>query len=339
MAFSEITGEEEIGLGIRIRNKFYKRQMIPDEYKGVTICDQDIGNSFETEPICYGGVVINDTEKEILKVHPKFTVFDKVCMIDSEAEIEKSLAKIRWTKKEEEQEKERRRNGVQKIQRKETFNIEEKKFDFREARSTELPFNTRSYIPGPVQRDDEVRLQSLRVELTKVVQEYANTKDVALSNLNEEQKKGLVEVKKRRENNEIVIFQTDKSGKLVVDSPNNYLETATPHMEGDEVVTADDYEATEKLINAHSVFWLQMLQVAKESGDAKRYKTSMRKENSQCSTLYTFRKDHKPCEDMFNGPPVRPLCDVSDSYGHKLSYFISRILKEVTDVYSCNPRF
>ena len=31
------------------------------------------------------------------------------------------------------------------------------------------------------------------------------------------------------------------------------------------------------------------------------------------------------------GPPVRPLCDVSDSYGHKLSYFISNILREVTD--------
>ena len=25
------------------------------------------------------------------------------------------------------------------------------------------------------------------------------------------------------------------------------------------------------------------------------------------------------------------LCDVSDSYGHKLSYFISKILKEITD--------
>ena len=44
-----------------------------------------------------------------------------------------------------------------------------------------------------------------------------------------------------------------------------------------------------------------------------------------------FRKDHKVCEDQEKGPPVRPLCDVSDSYGHKLSFFISNILKEVTD--------
>ena len=57
----------------------------------------------------------------------------------------------------------------------------------------------------------------------------------------------------------------------------------------------------------------------------------MKKENSRCASLYTFRKDHKPCEDTVKGPPVRPLCDVSDSYGHKLSYFISTILKEITD--------
>ena len=58
---------------------------------------------------------------------------------------------------------------------------------------------------------------------------------------------------------------------------------------------------------------------------------SMIKENSKCSTLYTYRKDHKQQEDRVKGPPVRPLCDVSDSYSHKLSYFISNILKEVTD--------
>ena len=56
----------------------------------------------------------------------------------------------------------------------------------------------------------------------------------------------------------------------------------------------------------------------------------MTNENSQYSTLYVQRKDHKVYEDINKGPPVRPLCDVSDSYGHKLSYFISKILKEIS---------
>ena len=48
-------------------------------------------------------------------------------------------------------------------------------------------------------------------------------------------------------------------------------------------------------------------------------------------TLYTYRKDHKNFTDKEKGPPVRPLCDVSDSYGHKLSHFLCSILKEVDD--------
>ena len=57
----------------------------------------------------------------------------------------------------------------------------------------------------------------------------------------------------------------------------------------------------------------------------------MLQQNSQYASLYMYRKDHKVDEDAIKGPPVRPLCDVSDSYGHKLSYFISNILKEVSD--------
>ena len=131
--------------------------------------------------------------------------------MDTEAEIEKSLSKIRWTRIEEKREEERKRSGAQAIQRKETFNIEEKKFDFREARSTELPFNSRTHIPGPLQREEEIRLQNLRLDLTKIVEEYVETEDVALSNLSDEQRKGLAELKKRGKNNEIVVFQTDKS--------------------------------------------------------------------------------------------------------------------------------
>ena len=309
-----------------IKMKYYRREEAPNEYKGVTVRDQEIGDRFETEPVCYGGVMISEAEKQILKVHPKFTVFDKVNVVDTEAEIEKSLAKIRWKRIEEDRKKERERNGIQEVRRKETYNVEQKRFDFREARSTELPFNSRTYIPGAIKQDEEIRLQNLRLDLTRIVEEFADTKEVALTNLTDVQKRGLTKVKEREAENEVVVFQTDKSGKLAIDTPNNYKETATPHIEGDEEVTVEEYEETEKLINAHSVFWLQMLQVAKESGDSARYKTSMKKQNSRCATLY-----HKPCEDAFNGPPVRPVCDVSDSYGHKLSYFISTILKEITD--------
>ena len=118
---------------------------------------------------------------------------------------------------------------------------------------------------------------------------------------------------------------------MAVDTQENYAEAAKPHIENDVVVTKKEYEDVEKLVNAHSVFWTRMLRAGEKTGDQERYKRSMKTENSKTSTLYVFRKDHKPCDDNEKGPPVRPLCDVSDSYGHKLSYLISNILKEVTD--------
>ena len=152
-----------------------------------------------------------------------------------------------------------------------------------------------------------------------------------MKNLTEKQKRGIKSLKRKQKEGEIVIFQTDKSGKLAADTPDNYTEAARPHIEKDMIVTQKEYEDVEKLINAHSLFWMRMLRVGEETGDQERYKRSMKTENSKSSTLYMFRKDHKQCEDDNKGPPVRPLCDVSDSYGHKLSYFASNILKEVTD--------
>ncbi len=34
-------------------------------------------------------------------------------------------------------------------------------------------------------------------------------------------------------------------------------------------------------------------------------------------------------QDINEGPPVRPVCDISDGVGHKFSYLISNILQEL----------
>ena len=182
-----------------------------------------------------------------------------------------------------------------------------------------------------MKRNAEIELQNMKMKLNEITKEYTGSEETAGINLSEKQKRGIKKLRKRQKDREIVVFQTDKSGKLVVDTPENYVEAARPHVEKDDLVSIEEFRTTEKLINAHSVFWLKMLGVAKDSGDSSRFKMSMQSEGSQFATLYTYRKDHKPCEDRIKGPPVRPLCDVSDSYGHRLTHFISVILKEISD--------
>ena len=58
--------------------------------------------------------------------------------------------------------------------------------------------------------------------------------------------------------------------------------------------------------------------------------------NSAPAKEYTFRKDHKETPNSVEpdtGPPVRPLCDISDANNHRLSYLVCMILKEMTNDY------
>ena len=227
-----------------IAEKYYSPETITDMYKDVHVGDQQLDERFNVQPECYGNTSISKQEIEILKIHPKYTVFDKICKIDCEAEIEKSMTKIRWQKEKEKQET----KDKTKVTDRTSYNVEKKEFNFNEARSTDLPFNTETYMPKPLETTDEIKLQCLKNELIKITDEYAENNRNSLSNLSKEQKAGLKSLKKRQKNKEIVVFQTDKSGKMIVDSPENYIEGAKAHFQNDDVVTIDEYNTIEELI-------------------------------------------------------------------------------------------
>ena len=191
-----------------IENKFYKKEEVPDTINGVTVKDQELDDSFKIKVITYGGVDLTEDEISVMEMHPKYTVFEKVDPIDCEAEIEKAMAKVRWARMEEKRNENRQTNRVgdrnrstqeQDAQVKETFNIDEGKFDFRYARSTELPFNIRTNVPGPLEdREEEIRLQNLKTELKEVTDKYAEERRTEMKNLTEKQKRGIKSLKRKQ---------------------------------------------------------------------------------------------------------------------------------------------
>ena len=84
-----------------IKNKYYKKDKIPDIIEGVIVKDQEVGEEFEMKTTTYGGIQLTSDEESVMKLHPKYTVFDKVDPVDCEAEIEKAMAKIRWARMED----------------------------------------------------------------------------------------------------------------------------------------------------------------------------------------------------------------------------------------------
>ena len=149
--------------------------------------------------------------------------------------------------------------------------------------------------------------------------------------MTESEGRGLDSLQKR---NDIVIFQTDKSGRMAVDDKDGYVKATHPHVREDPVVENAIHDKAEKEANAHSTMWLRFTGAGEFTGTSattgyKRVKNSMKVQNHGYAPLYTLRKDHKVVDDPVLGPPTRPVCGGSAAYNNKLSHMLGFFLRPV----------
>ena len=97
---------------------------------------------------------------------------------------------------------------------------------------------------------------------------------------------------------EIIIQQTDKSGRNTVDSPANYKISVQPHITNDDPISEEEYEELEKEINAHTHTWCKILQIGKKTNSHDRIKNSLKTKNSDYTVLSLGRKDK--CHHFFS---------------------------------------
>ena len=93
-------------------------------------------------------------------------------------------------------------------------------FDFRYMRATDLPFNQRITLPKSVNESIELKMQNLKGDLKKVTKEV-KSEVTSNSNLTSEQQRDVKSLIRRVKEKEIVVFQTDKSGRFSVDTTMN----------------------------------------------------------------------------------------------------------------------
>ena len=122
---------------------------------------------------------------------------------------------------------------------------------------------------------------------------------------------------------------TDKSGRFSVDSLKNSKAASQPHIVDSIIITKDEHDRLQQLVNTHSVSWVRILSAGCETSNGVRIKNNMISNDSSVAPLYALRKDHKDCSDEYRGPPVRPVCGAVVGYNCKLSHVMSVILAEV----------
>ena len=156
-----------------VKEEIFFRERSTGHVQWCFIADQELNEIFISNPKCYGGIIINDEERAVLSLQPKFTVYEKIQPTQCEAEIEKSLTNIRFSRIRSSQEP-----NNEQLTRTPLFDFETKTFDWRNVRSTILPFNSNVHIPNPLPQIQEIALQNLKQELLSITYKYSENNNI-----------------------------------------------------------------------------------------------------------------------------------------------------------------
>ena len=70
--------------------------MLPKEIDGIKMEDQELDGRFNATIKQYGGVTLDEDEREDLKLQPNFAVYDKIDDLNFMANTEKTFNSLRW---------------------------------------------------------------------------------------------------------------------------------------------------------------------------------------------------------------------------------------------------
>ena len=142
----------------------------------------------------------------------------------------------------------------------------------------------------------------------------------------------------RVKDREIVVMPTDKSGRLSVNTRDNYMELMNTHVQEDAVITLEQQRQLERECNGHTAQWRRIICLGdKWNGSGQhlaRVGSALRTRNSMVPPMYGLPKDHKPLtpgrEDL--GHPLRPVCGATECINGPLSNLLTEILTVVGDM-------
>merc|ERR1711923_621348 len=74
------------------------RRRVESVIDGIDVSDKHLSEKFESEPRCYGNARLSEEERTLLKLSPKYAIYERPDVVDLEVEIEKEITKYRWSR-------------------------------------------------------------------------------------------------------------------------------------------------------------------------------------------------------------------------------------------------
>ena len=136
------------------------------------------------------------------------------------------------------------------------FDPIEKTYDGRKLRVTDLEINTRVTLPKGLPEDQEAHIEIRRSKYMEISRKYISSncskKGEQRSNLSKDELKGLISLKKRIKEGNLIIMNTDKSNKFGLTDIETYRAMGRVHTSKDRKISRKELIKREKILNSNS---------------------------------------------------------------------------------------
>ena len=307
-----------------------------------------------TDDVLVIDVVLSQEELKILCLPPKTCLNPSLNHVDFETAIEVSNTKIRYsmrdddsdadsnpdkncddddvTTEEDDKLEEKMRNA--EAYSRMVFDDARNILDMRKRRVTDLPQNSKVFLPPPLNPMVESGLSIRKQQFTDTFADFMKSQcddkgRQMKTSLTAEQRKGLTEIKKKIKEGEVILLETDKTGKFAVVSPVKFLEMGNKHVKDDKIIDDVELEEIQRECNGHVAMWIKILGMGEAWGHESRIRESLIQHSCVVPPMKLLVKDHKPLGP--DGlPPTRPVVGASRGMNVALSNILSDVIEPVS---------
>ena len=107
-----------------------------------------------------------------------------------------------------------------------------------------------------------------------------------------------------------LLYTSDKLGRMVLDTKENFIEGMGEHFEGDHIATAQEVRKAEEHLNNHTRTFVRMFNIGDSAGQCRRCSRALISNHVTIIVLQGYCKNHKHNREgnPVLGPKLRLLC-------------------------------
>ena len=210
------------------------------------------------------------------------------------------------------------------------YDFENKEMDFGRMRATEMKGNKRVVLPKASDIKVEAMMEVRRKRAAKLydlcVKKLGEGSEKGKDNLTRGAKKGMKSLKKRVADGEIIVCQTDKSGRFCILTREQYREAGNVHASKDRKVNIEEQAEIERALNGHMRWWNVIWSQGESWSQESRCLANLLNHGLGACPMTLLVKDHKIWDVI---PKTRALMGGNDGGNVGISEFLSLVLEPV----------